>query len=72
MTRGKAQTFVNRYVRLVHAGPAYVQERDPEGVIVEVTESQLCLMNPSRPHEQPRSWHLAPILEARAVQDETT
>ena len=71
MTPGEAQAFVNRHVRLVHAGPEYVQKHDPEGVVVEVTESQLYMIDPRRPHDEPRGWHLAPICEARAIVDAT-
>ncbi len=69
MTRGEAQTLVNRYVRLVHAGPDYVQEHDLEGVVVEVTDSQLYMTNPRKPQDEPRGWHLAPISKARTVRD---
>ena len=71
MTREEEQTF-NRYVRLIHAGPEHVQAQELEGVVVEVTESQLYIMNPRRPHDEPRGWHLASICEARAVHDAAT
>ena len=58
MTRGEAQTLVNRYVRLVHAGPDYVQEHDLEHIT-----------NPRKPQDEPRGWHLAPISKARTVRD---
>ncbi len=67
MTREAAQTLIDRHVRIVHGGPDYVKQHYPEGVVVEVTETQLFMRNPERPHEEPRGWHLAPIAEVRLL-----
>jgi len=65
MTRDFALTLVNRHVRIVHGGPDYVQAHDPEGIVVEVTETQIFIRDPDRPQAEPRGWHLAAI--ARVV-----
>ena len=61
MTREYALTVLDRHVRIVHSGPGYVQPTDPEGVVVEVTDTQLFIRDPAHPDKEPRGWHLAPI-----------
>jgi len=67
MTRADALTLIDRRVRLAHAGPAYVRQHDPEGVIVAVTDIQLFIKDPQRPYDEPRGLDLAPIAEARLL-----
>lgn len=65
MTREDALNLVDRWVRIAHGGPHYVQLHDPEGVVVAVTDTQLFMKDPQRPDDEPRGWHLAPIAKAR-------
>jgi len=62
MTREYALTVLDRHVRIVHSGPEYVRT-DPEGVVCDVTDTQIFLRDPLRPDDEPRGWHLAPISE---------
>ncbi len=63
MTREDAFNLVDRHVRILHAGPDYVQRHDPEGVVVNVTDTQLFMKDPRHPQDEPRGWHLAPIVK---------
>lgn len=67
MTRDEALALIDRHVRIAHGGPVYVQHHDPEGVVVDVTDTQLFMKDPHRPQDAPRAWHLAPISEARLL-----
>jgi hypothetical protein len=68
MTREDALTLVDRHVRILHAGPRYVQHHNPEGVVVDVTDTQLFMKDPQHPQDKPRGWHLAPIAKVHLLE----
>ena len=59
MTREDALTLVDRHVRILHGGPDYVQHHDPEGVVVDVTDTQLFMKDRSisRTSRAGGTWH---------------
>ena len=67
MTRENALAFVDRHVRIVHAGPHYVRHNDPEGLIVAVTETSIMMRDAGRPDGELRAWDLALIAGAQCL-----
>ena len=65
MTQENALAFIDRHVRLAHAGPNYVRHNDPEGLIVAVTDTLIIMQDASRPGGQPRAWDLELIAGAQ-------
>ena len=67
MTRENALAYIDRRVRVAHAGPRYVRSDDPEGLIVAITDTYIMLQDESRPGERPRAIELALIAEVECL-----
>ena len=69
LTREDAFTYLDRHVRIAHAGPWYVRRDDPEGLIVAITDTLTIMEDVGPPGGKPRAWALALIAAAQCLDE---